>query len=190
MIVVVPCDALESQKATLAAAFNNQPTYLRFAREKTPIFTTEETPFEIGKALVLRDIEDARPSEAPEERRRVAIIGCGPLLHNALVAAEELSKEGIEAAVVNSRFVKPLDAALFKTLSKNSKLIFTVEEGIIDGGFGSAVSEATGLVVIRMGLPCEFIAQGKRSILLEKYGLTARGIADKIKQEYGKNNHR
>ena len=97
MIVIVPCDAFEAQKATVAAAFNGQPTYLRFGREKSPVFTTPDTPFEIGRAVVFRDGKD------------VAIIGCGMLLYNALVAAEELAKEKIECMVINSHTVKPID---------------------------------------------------------------------------------
>src|SRR3989338_2115968 len=97
MVVIVGCDALEVQKATVAAAFNGKPTYLRFGRADSPVFTTPQTPFEIGRAEIFRDEKDA------------AIIGCGMLLYNALVAAEELSKEGIECMVINSHTVKPLD---------------------------------------------------------------------------------
>src|SRR3989338_7214175 len=97
MVVIVPCDAVEAEKATLAAAFNGQPTYLRFGREKSPVFTTQETPFEIGRAETLRDGQDC------------AIVGCGMLLHNALMAAEELASEGIECMVINSHTIKPLD---------------------------------------------------------------------------------
>jgi 1-deoxy-D-xylulose-5-phosphate synthase len=83
--------------------------------------------------------------------------------------------------VVNSRFVKPLDAELFKDIGAKVKFIFTVEEGILAGGFGSAVLEIIDKPVIRMGLPCEFIPHGARDILLSQYGLTAQGIVDKIK---------
>ena len=87
MVVIVPCDAIEAQKATFAAAFNGQPTYIRLGRAKSPVFTTQDTPFELGKAEIFRDGKDA------------VIIGCGMLLHNALVAAEELAGEGIDCAV-------------------------------------------------------------------------------------------
>lgn len=98
----------------------------------------------------------------------------------SLEAIEILSKEGLSGTLINARFAKPLDINLFKAMSARVKLIFTVEEGIIEGGFGSAVSEAIGMPVVRIGLPGEFITHGKRDILLEKYGLTAQGIAGKI----------
>ncbi|MCX5703739.1 MAG: 1-deoxy-D-xylulose-5-phosphate synthase, partial [Candidatus Omnitrophica bacterium] len=80
-----------------------------------------------------------------------------------------------------ARFIKPLDIDLFKRVSEKVKFVFSVEEGILEGGFGSAISEATNSPVIKMGLPCAFIAHGKRDSILDKYGLTSQGIADKIK---------
>src|SRR3990167_5211478 len=106
MVVVVPCDAVEAQKATMAIAFNNEPSYIRLGREKSQVFTTPETPFEIGRAEVLRDGQD------------VAIIGCGMLLYNALIAAEELAKEQIDYMVINSHTIKPLDE---KTIIDSAK---------------------------------------------------------------------
>src|SRR3989344_3103911 len=97
MVVIVPCDAVEAKKATVAAAFNGKPTYILFGRETSAVFTTEDTPFEIGRAETFREGGDA------------VIIGCGMLLYNALLAAEELSKEGIECMVINSHTVKPID---------------------------------------------------------------------------------
>src|SRR5579872_71539 len=88
MTVIVPCDYIQTKKATIAAGLMQGPVYFRFAREKTPVFTTEQTPFEIGKAQVLRDGYD------------VAVIGCGPVLYNALIAAQDLEKEGISVMVV------------------------------------------------------------------------------------------
>ncbi len=107
MTVLVPADAIETRKATLAVAKMNGPAYVRFAREKTPVFTTEATPFEIGKATVLRDGQD------------LAIIGCGPLVYECLMAAEELSKFGIEARVINNASVKPMDERQFSKLPKS-----------------------------------------------------------------------
>src|SRR3989344_3728989 len=114
MTVIVPCDAVEAQKVTVAVAFNGQPSYIRFGREKSPVFTTEKTPFEIGKAEVLRDLPAGR------QVADVAIIGCGMLLHNALVAAEELSKEEIECTVINSHTVKPLDEKTIIEVAKKT----------------------------------------------------------------------
>jgi 1-deoxy-D-xylulose-5-phosphate synthase len=96
-------------------------------------------------------------------------------------AVELLEKEGMSATLVNARFIKPLDINLFKDINTKAKFIFTVEEGILEGGFGSAVMEAIDRPVIKMGLPCGFIPQGKREFLLEKYGLTAQGIFNRIK---------
>ena len=109
MKVIVPCDMIEATKATVAAAKTWGPIYLRFAREKTPVFTTEETPFAIGKAEIF-----FKPKN-PE----VAIIGCGPLLHNALLAARDLEKENIGAMVINNHTVKPLDEKTLLSAAKN-----------------------------------------------------------------------
>jgi 1-deoxy-D-xylulose-5-phosphate synthase len=92
-----------------------------------------------------------------------------------------LEKEKLHGTLINARFAKPLDKGLFKRLSLKTKFIFTAEEGILDGGFGSAVAEAIGKPVISFGLPDEFIPQGRRDILLEKYGLSAGAIAERIK---------
>ena len=98
-----------------------------------------------------------------------------------------LEKEGLHGTLINARFAKPLDAALFKEIALKAGFVFTVEEGIIEGGFGSAVSEVIGKPVIRIGLPAEFIPHGKRDLLLEKYGLSTEGIARKIKETLKKN---
>ena len=172
MTVLVPCDAIESRKATLAAAFCEGPVYIRFGREKTPVFTTEKTPFEIGKALILREGKD------------VTIIGCGALLYNALVAAEELSKEGIEAEVINSHTVKPLDIETILNSVKKTKAIVTVEEHQIMGGFGSAVAEALSQ---HFPVPQEFIGvcdrfgeSGEPDELIEAFGMGVKDIKKAI----------
>ncbi|MBI4457654.1 transketolase family protein, partial [Candidatus Uhrbacteria bacterium] len=127
--VISPCDAIEARKATEAIAEHKGPCYVRYAREKTPVFTTEATPFAIGKAVTLRDGDD------------VAIIGCGPLLHNCLKAAEELAKEKIEVRVINSHTVKPLDEKTVLKAAKECGAVVTVEEHQITGGLGGAVAE-------------------------------------------------
>ena len=127
--VLVPCDAIEARKATVAAAFSSGPFYIRFGREKSPVFTTEKTPFEIGKAIILREGKD------------VTVIGCGLLLYNALMAARELSKEGVEATIINSHTIKPLDVTTILNSVKRTKAVVTVEEHQIAGGLGSAVAE-------------------------------------------------
>ena len=174
MVVVVPCDAIEAEKATVASASNGKPTYLRFGREKSSVFTTAETPFEIGKAIVLRDGSD------------VAIIGCGMLLHNALIAAEELSKEGIECAVVNSHTVKPLDAETILSVVQKTNAVVSVEEHQVNGGLGSAVAE---LLSKNYPVPQEFIGlqdrfgeSGTAEELIEACGLGVSHIKDAVKK--------
>ncbi|MCX6813812.1 MAG: transketolase family protein [Candidatus Azambacteria bacterium] len=168
MTVLVPCDAIEARKATLAAAFYDGPVYVRFGREKSPVFTTDKTPFEIGKAIVFREGKD------------VTIAGCGILLYNVLVAAEELSKEGIEAEVINSHTIKPLDAETILNSIKKTRAIVTVEEHQIMGGFGSAVAEALSQY---FPAPQEFIGvrdrfgeSGEPDELIEALGMGVKDI--------------
>lgn len=170
MTVLVPCDAIEARKATVAAAFHPGPVYIRFGREKSPVFTTEETPFEIGRAEIFREGKD------------VAIIGCGMLLHNALVAAEELSKEGIEATVVNSHTVKPIDYKTIVNAARQTGAVVTVEEHQINGGLGSAVAE---VLVKNYPVPQEFVGvndrfgeSGEPWELVEKFGMGVKDIKE------------
>src|SRR5262245_16982546 len=129
MIVICPCDAIEARKATLAAVATGTPVYLRLAREKTPIMTTDDTPFEIGRALVVWS------SDAP----RVGLVATGALLHKALLAARTLADEGVDVEVLNLSTVKPIDADALVALARKAGRIVTVEEHQIFGGMGSAV---------------------------------------------------
>lgn len=175
MTVVVPCDAIETRKATIAISdCCAGPAYLRFGREKSPIFTTEKTPFQIGKAIVLREGNDA------------TIVGCGMLLYNALVAAEELSKEGIEVAVINSHTVKPLDVETILNSVKKTKAVVSVEEHQIAGGLGSAVAEALSQ---NFPAPQEFIGirdrfgkSGETDELIEAFGMGSKSIKEAVKK--------
>ncbi|MFA4990397.1 MAG: transketolase family protein [Candidatus Paceibacterota bacterium] len=174
LVVIAPCDAIETKKATLAAAEYVGPVYLRFAREKTPIMTTEETPFEIGKALVFRDGKD------------VAIIGCGPLLHNALLAAEELAKEGIEAMVINNHTIKPIDKKTIIEAAKKCGAIVTVEDHQVMGGMGSAIAE---VLAENFPVPIEFIGMkdkfgesGDPNELIEAFGMGKNAIKEAVKK--------
>lgn len=172
MQVVVPCDVLQAQKATVAAAFNGKPTYLRVGREKSPVITTNETPFEIGKAQLFRDGTD------------VAIISCGILVYDALLAAEELAKEGIECAVVNNHTVKPLDEKTLTAISKKCGRVVTVEEHQVVAGMGSAVAELlarTNPVPIEfVGIQDRFGESGSPRDLLVYFGLDAAGIKSAV----------
>lgn len=174
MTVLVPCDAIETKKATFAAAFNGKPTYIRFAREKTPVFTTEKTPFQIGKAEVFYKGKD------------VTIIACGPLVYEALLAAERLKRERISAEVINNHTVKPLDKKTILTSVKKTRAVVTVEEHQVSGGMGSAVAE---FLVQNFPVPIEFVGikdrfgeSGPPDVLLEAFGLTAPHIARAAKK--------
>ncbi len=182
MVVIVPCDAIEGQKATVAvalsASWRSSPTYLRFGREKSPVFTTRETPFEIGKAIILR--------ESPPAGGDAAIIGCGMLLYNALIAAEELSKEGIECMVINSHTVKPLDEKTIIEAAKKTGAVVSVEEHQIAGGLGSAIAES---LARNYPVPQEFVGthdrfgeSGEPDELIEAFGMGVNSIKEAVKK--------
>jgi transketolase len=177
MTVIVPADAEEARKATFAAAFTGKPAYLRFAREKTPVFTTAETPFAIGEVTVLWDEEDALDA---------VIIGCGPLLYNALVAANELQKEGVRLAVLDCHTVKPLDSEVILSYVERAGAVVTVEEHQIAGGLGSAIAE---LLAAERPAPIEFIGvhdqfgqSGEPVELIEHYGMGVGAIKEAVKR--------
>jgi len=168
LVVMAPCDAEETRKCTLAAAAYIGPVYFRFAREKTPVMTVKETPFEIGKAYVCREGCD------------VTLIACGPLLHAALMAAEELARKGIEAEVINCHTLKPLDVKTLTQSIKKTHCAVTVEEHQIAGGLFGAVAEALSraypVPIEPVGMPDTFGESGDPDALLAKYGLTERTI--------------
>lgn len=168
MRVVVPCDSIETRKATEAFAVIAGPVYLRFAREKSPVFTTAKTPFIIGRIETFRFGND------------LTIIAAGPLLYEALLAAELLSKKGIEARVLNCHTVKPLDVKTIVKAAKETGAIVTVEEAQAAGGLGGAIAECTTLFapvpIERVGMPDRFGESGEPQELLKVFGLTAPGI--------------
>ncbi|MBI3020248.1 MAG: transketolase family protein [Parcubacteria group bacterium] len=175
MKVIVPADAEEARKATYAAAFMEGPVYLRFAREKTPVFTTANSPFEIGTANVLWEAKN------PE----VAIIACGPLVHNALLAAKELENE-IPTIVLNNHTIKPMDRETIIAYAKKTGAVVTVEEHQIAGGMGSAVAE---LLVAEYPVPMEFVGvhdqfgqSGEPDELIEYYGMGVESIKKAIQK--------
>jgi len=176
MKVIVPCDSIEARKATLSAAKIWGPVYLRFQREKTPVFTTEETPFVPGKAIILWQ----------SKRPQAVIIGCGALLYEALIAAKELEKEKIGTVVLNSHTIKPLDEKKILELAKKYGAIVTVEEHQISGGLGGAVAEFLAkhdpVPMEFVGLQNVFAESGSPSELLEKYGMTAKHIKAAVKK--------
>ena len=179
MVVVVPCDAIEAEKATVAAAFNGQPTYIRFGREKSPVFTTVDTPFEIGRATCFWKPAEGRKPD-------VAIIGCGALLHNALIAAEELSKEGIESCVINNHTVKPMDEEMIVHAAKEAGAIVSVEEHQISGGLGSAIAEVLSRNYPApqefVGVQDKFGESGTPDELIEAFGMGVGSIKEAVKR--------
>jgi transketolase len=174
MTVVVPADAVECEKATVAAAEIEGPVYLRFGREGVPVITTEDTPFTVGRAEVYRDGAD------------VAVVACGPMVYEALVAAEELAADGIEVRVINSHTVKPLDVDTLETAARECGAVVTVEEAQAYGGLGGAVAEALmercPVPMRIIGIPDTFGRSGQPHQLLDRYGLKAANIAAKVRE--------
>jgi transketolase len=169
MCVVVPCDSIEAEKATVALAAVEGAAYIRLAREKTPVVTTKETPFQLDEAHVLREGTD------------LTIIACGPMVYQALMAAEQLSSEGIKADVINCAVIKPLDARTILTSVRKTRLVITVEEAQAAGGLGGVIAELLGdhepLPLLRVGMQDRFGESGEPSELLEHFQLTAPHIA-------------
>lgn len=172
MIVISPCDAEEGRKATLAAARLGKPTYLRFSREKSPNMTTPETPFAVGKSAVFWRAENPL----------VSIIATGPLVYNALLAAQELEKGGIAVSVVNVHTIKPLDDDTILREAKRAGRIVTVEEHQITGGLGGAVAEllarTTPLPIECIGAQDRFGQSGTSAQLIEEYGMAPHHIVE------------
>ena len=168
MIVVVPADYEQTKKATHALAKFKGPAYMRFAREKTEQVTTAKTPFKIGKAQILKEGKD------------VALIGAGPLVYECLAAAEMLAKEKINATVINSHTIKPLDKKTILSAAKKCKCVVTVEEAQIIGGLGGAIaeflSETYPVKMKRIGVKDHFGESGSPDELLKKFGFSAKHI--------------
>ncbi len=176
MRVFVPCDSIEAKKATIAAAKIWGPTYIRFAREKSPTVTTEATPFTPGKAEVFWQ------SKKPE----VMIVACGVLVRNALMAAKELEEEGIGSVVLNVHTIKPIDDAKISEWAKKAGAVVSVEEHQVHGGLGSAVAEVlakTNPVPMEMiGMQNTFGESGDPWALIEKYGMGVKDIKKAAKK--------
>lgn len=177
MVVVCPGDSIEAEKATLAIASNGSPSYLRLAREATPVFTTPESPFEIGRAYVLREGTD------------VTLAGTGTMTYELLVAAEQLASAGISAEVVHVPTVKPLDEETLLASATKTGAVVTAEEAQVAGGFGGAVAELLSAKaptrVLRLGVQDRYGETGLPYELLEHFGLTGARMADTIRQFLG-----
>ena len=168
MTVVVPGDSLEAEKATIALAKTNSPAYLRLSRDATAVFTSALTPFEIGRAYVLRTGSD------------VTLLATGTMTYQCLLAADKLYKDGVDAEVIHVPTVKPLDEKVILTSLSKTRLGLTVEEGQVAGGFGSAVAELLverlPIPLRRVGIKDRFGESGTAEELLSYFGLDALGI--------------
>ncbi len=177
MVVVCPGDSIEAEKATLAIAANGSPSYLRLAREATPVFTTAESPFELGRAYVLREGTD------------VTLAGTGTMTYELLVAAEQLASAGVSAEVVHVPTVKPLDEETLLASAAKTGAVVTAEEAQVAGGFGGAVAELLSAKaptrVLRLGVQDRYGETGLPYELLEHFGLTGARMADTIRQFLG-----
>ncbi len=172
MQVICPCDVHEARKATLLAAKNDSPVYIRLAREKTPVITTSDTPFEIGKAQAF--------FESKGDTMDVGIVACGPLVHEALKAAHALDDSGVKVTVLNMATIKPLDTDALGQLIKRSRALVVVEEHQAAGGLGGAVAEYASA---HAPVAIEFVAvhdrfgqSGKPDELLNLYNLNQETI--------------
>lgn len=174
IVIMAPCDSIETKKATLAAAKYKGPVYLRFAREATPVFTTDSTPFKIGKAETFREGKD------------ISIIACGPLVHNSLVAAEKLAKKGIDVEVINNHTIKPMDEKSIIRTAKKTGAVVTVEEHQVMGGMGSAIAEVLAkncpVPIEMVGMQDSWGTSGEPEELIEHFGLGVDGIMKAVKQ--------
>jgi len=174
MHVIVPCDAEETRKATLAAAAIDGPCFVRFGREAVPVLTDENTPFTFGRIRTIKEGTDA------------AIIANGSLVYHAMKAAEILQEEGINAEVIDCHTVKPLDEEGIEAAARKTGCVVTAEEHQMYGGLGGAVAEC---LARRYPVPMEMTAvqdtfgeSGTADELMAKYGLDANAIVEKVRK--------
>ncbi len=176
MDVVVPCDAIEARKATIEIAKTKTPTYLRLARDKTPVVTTGETPFVLGKANILWRGENPQ----------VAIIACGSSVFNALAAAKKLAESNIQVSVTNLHTIKPLDEETILRVATEAGKMVTVEEHQIAGGMGSVVAELLSdkkpMRVVRLGVRDVFGQSGTPAELVDHYGMGINDIVEAVQK--------
>lgn len=172
MKVIVPCDYEEALKAVYSAEKIKGPVYIRVGRDKYPNFTTKKTPFEIGKANVLTEGSDC------------CIVSCGIMVYEALMAAKELQKSGIQCAVINCHTIKPIDKETIVLWARRAKAVVTAEEHNIIGGLGSAIAEVLAenfpVPMRRVGVKDTFGESGNPDELMKKYGITKENIANAV----------
>ena len=173
MVVMSPADDVEARAMVKAAYEHEGPVYMRFGRAAVPVVHEEGTPFQIGKGEILKDGTD------------IAIIANGLMVYEAVVAAEELAKEGINAMVINMATIKPLDEELVLAAAEKCGKIVTCEEHSVIGGLGEAVcsvlAEKRPTLVKRIGVNDEFGHSGPAAALLKQFGLSAEHIVEVVK---------
>ncbi|MBI5733301.1 transketolase family protein [Candidatus Jorgensenbacteria bacterium] len=176
MRVVVPCDWIQTKKATIVSAELKGPVYLRFGREKSPVVTTEETPFVFGETQVFWK----------SKKSECAIVVCGMLTYAALVAARELDSEGIGTMVINCHTIKPFDYKTIVAAAKKCGAVVTVEEHQVHGGLGGVVAETLAkhqpTPIEYIGLQDTFGESGPPPALLLKYGMGIKDIKEAVKR--------
>ncbi len=181
MIVIAPCDAIEARKATLVAAKHNGPVYIRIGRSDTPVVTTDDSPFVLGKAELFYTKKEGT-------EKSVGIVVTGTLAHNALLAATELEAMGIGASVLHMATIKPLDVAALTQLAQTHDAIVTIEEHQVAGGLGGAVAEALSathpIKITRLGVTDQFGQSGEPDELLKHYGLDVPAIVAAAKASF------
>lgn len=174
MVVINPCDFTQAKQATIASAHYNGPVYIRYGRPKVPVFLTEDTPFEIGKALMLNEGKD------------VSIFATGHLVWQAILAAQELEKEGISAEIINIHTIKPLDNEAILTSVKKTGCVVACEEHLYNGGLGDSIAQLLARnypsPMEYVGIDDQFGESGKPMQLMDKYGLNAKNIIEKAKK--------
>ncbi len=201
MVVIVPCDAIEARKATEAAAKTDSPTYIRLARDKTPLITSEETLFEIGKAQVvfrstllggvassLKPVKGIGRNLSPQagvtNHYDVGIVACGPSLYRAIKVAHRLTEEGKSVQVMNLPTIKPLDEKSIIKLAHESGAIVTVEDHQIAGGMGSAVAECLAkhfpVPIEFVGINDQFGQSGTPEELVQHYNIGENDIYEAV----------
>lgn len=185
MVVIVPADSIEAKKATIAIAKNGKPTYLRLSRDKVPVITTENSPFEIGRAEILWNggpsTHSTGSGQAGSGRLPSAtIIACGQMVYMALQVAKELEEEKISVRVLNCHTIKPLDTKTILAAAEETGAIVTAEEHQIAGGLGGAVAEVVSgsypVPIKRIGIEDVFGESGTPAELMKKFGLTKENI--------------
>lgn len=174
MTVIAPCDSEETRKAVIAAADIDGPVYFRFGREAVPVVTDETTPFQIGKARLVREGTDC------------AVFACGAMVYEAMAAVELLASEGISLRVLDLHTIKPIDEEAILAAARDCGAIVTAEEHQVSAGLYSAVAE---VVVRTCPVPMEAVAvqntfgqSGPPEALMKEYGLNAEGIVGAVRK--------